>query len=247
MSKKIISLFFSLVLIFSLASSSFADSESITQDKSTIDMKTVSVFDVVPQEYIDAVKGKFQSKEEVLNATGFKSEKSNITTSMMKFDSGFDNGAIIVDNLDEYAALLSYYADLGKSTNNSPLSISPSSANNTSALNNTSSSTYTDVATKTIWGDGLAFGANLSWITGSVKIKKDSSTHEYLEILETGSSLHGFHPGNSWTHVPARTSHGINSDKKTGWARIAGDRTLTIIVKGIGEITTLPESHYMSF
>ena len=233
MSKKLTSMFFSLVLIFSLASSAFAEAEAITQDESTIAVKTVSIFDVVPEDYFVAVKGKYQSKEEVQNATGFKSVRSDIT-SMMHFDNGFDNGAIIVNNLDEFAALLSYYADLEKRANNSHLSIS-------------SGDTYTTVVEKTIWGDGLAAGANLSWITGSVKLKKDYDTGKILEVMETDSSLKGFHPGNSWKHSSASTNYGINSNKLSGWATIVGDRTLAIINGGIGHIYTKQESYNMSF
>ncbi|MCG7407396.1 hypothetical protein MH117_08180 [Paenibacillus sp. ACRRX] len=161
------------------------------------------------------------------NATGFKSVKSNITS---------DNGAIIVNNLDELAALLSYYADLENSANNSHPPISPFAP-----------SSYTTVVEQTIWGDGLAAGANLSWITGVVKLKKDSDTNKILEIVETGSSLEGFHPGNSWVHNSAKTSYGIDSNKKSGWATIAGTRTLYVIIGGIGNLFSKSESYNMTF
>lgn len=235
MSKKLTSLFFSLVLVFSMASSAFADAEAKTLDESTIAAKTISIYDVVPQDYFVAVKGKYHSKEEVQNATGFKSVKSNITS--MNFDNSFDNGAIIVNNLDELAALLSYYADLEKQVNNSLLSVSPAAA----------TGDYITTYEKTIWGDGLAGGANLSWITGSVKLKKQDNTHKIISVLDTDSTLHGFHPGNSWKHSAAKTTYGIASDRYTGWATIVGDRTLSIIKDGIGDIFTKQESYNMSF
>lgn len=233
----------SFALIFSGNGSAFA-ADQTTANKS----ETKSVIDIVPSEYITATKGKYDSVEDILDATGFKQAKTGNADNMQ-----FDNGAITVNSLDEYAAVLSYYSDLENVINPTPLPVSPRSSyaleNRAMATDFSVASTgsYTHVAEKTIWGDGLAAGANLSWITGVVKMTKDSATGNILEITETDSTLNDFHPGNSWRHSTTKTTHGIYSDKKSGWANIVGDRTLSIIFEGIGQIHTKEESYSMTF
>ncbi|MNE26958.1 hypothetical protein D3C80_1203480 [compost metagenome] len=150
----------------------------------------------------------------------------------------FDNGAIIVNDLDEYAALLQYYSDLEKQqVNNNQRSFSPTAI-------------VTDYTEQTIWGDGLAGGgANLSWITGIVQYERYDKSGNYalISVTDTDSLLKGFHPGNSWQHSSAKTTYGIDSGGRSGWAWIRGTRTLSIIWEGIGDIITRSEEYYMTF
>ncbi|WP_025692049.1 hypothetical protein [Paenibacillus zanthoxyli] len=133
-----------------------ASLSSLTGEQSTFNdvkipdgVETVSVRDIVPAEYFEAVKGKYKSKEEILKATGFTLEKSEKASTVQ-----FSQGATTVDDLDEYAALLTYYSDSA----NQNFKVSSFQANAVEGSSNTA----------TVWGDGLAAGSNLSWISATV-------------------------------------------------------------------------------
>ncbi|MNO27781.1 hypothetical protein D3C76_176620 [compost metagenome] len=217
---------------FGVASANDVQVSKLYDVSNTVSVETVSVRDVVPEKYFELVKGKYQSEEALLDATGFIKVKSEKASNMQ-----FDNGAIIVKNSEEYAALLQYYSDMEKQVHVNQLSISPLAISN-------------DYDEQTIWGDGLAGGGlNLSWITGIVNFKRHDKSGNYaiVEVTATDSVLHGFHPGNFWEHSEAKTTYGINSGGLSGWAWIRGDRTLSIIKEGIGEVFTKPEAYYMTF
>ncbi|CAM4397627.1 hypothetical protein U9M73_17145 [Paenibacillus phoenicis] len=135
----------SIVLLFTSLGAANASDDQFSKKSdvsNNASLQTVSVRDIVPSKYFESVKGKFHSKKAVLEATGFKR-----VTSKKLSDMKFENGAIIVNSFDEYAALLQYYADLEKMYNNSNIlnSVSPTA-------------TYTDYSEQTIWGDGLGGG-----------------------------------------------------------------------------------------
>lgn len=206
--------------------------------------KTISVNDIVPKAYLSAVKGNFKSQKEIEEATGFKNVKKRKIAPFNKIDNGaVDNGVIVVNNLDEYAALLTYYNDLQSITASKLASTDNNSLSNN--LNSTISiaSTYTTTAEKTVWDDPMGF----SWIKAYVTMTKNSSTGVISGSPTTDSQLYGFHPGNSWSHSSTRSSVTLNSKKTGGSATIVGDRTLSIIFEGIGNIVTKQETYYMSF
>ncbi|EES74448.1 hypothetical protein POTG_00728 [Paenibacillus sp. oral taxon 786 str. D14] len=227
----------SIVLLFTSLGAANASDDQFSKKSdvsNNASLQTVSVRDIVPSKYFESVKGKFHSKEAVLEATGFKR-----VTSKKLSDMKFENGAIIVNSFDEYAALLQYYADLEKMYNNLNIlnSVSPTA-------------TYTDYSEQTIWGDGLGGGGtNLSWIVGIVQFERHDKSGDYkiVKVTDTDSVLRGFHPGNSWEHSDARTTYGINSGGLSGWAWIRGDRTLSIIWEGVGDVITKAEAYYMTF
>jgi hypothetical protein len=189
--------------------------------------QTVSVHDIVPTEYFEAVKGKYKTKEEIREATGFTSQSSVAAKSTQS-----NEGAIIVDDLDEYAALLTYYSDTTANQNiNSP---------SISLFANTP-----DSNTATVWGDGLAVGANLSWIEATVFYERNSSNN-ITKITDTTSALKGFHPGTSWFHNNILTKNSATFYGNTAAIMITGTLNLNIIVDGIGTIQTKQVSHYMA-
>ncbi|WP_147273864.1 hypothetical protein [Fontibacillus phaseoli] len=127
------------MLFSSLGVATASDVSNVGIDAARVE--TVSVRDIVPEEYFASVAGKYQSKEEVQEATGFENVKSEKISKMQ-----FENGAIIVKSFDEYAALLQYYSDFEKQqANDNQRSFSPTAIVN-------------DYTEKTIWGDGLAGG-----------------------------------------------------------------------------------------
>lgn len=206
----------SIVLLFTSLGAANASDDQFSKKSdvsNNASLQTVSVRDIVP---------------------GFKR-----VTSKKLSDMKFENGAIIVNSFDEYAALLQYYADLEKMYNNLNIlnSVSPTA-------------TYTDYSEQTIWGDGLGGGGtNLSWIVGIVQFERHDKSGDYkiVKVTDTDSVLRGFHPGNSWEHSDARTTYGINSGGLSGWAWIRGDRTLSIIWEGVGDVLTKAEAYYMTF
>ncbi|WP_339300718.1 hypothetical protein NSQ80_20880 [Paenibacillus sp. FSL K6-2441] len=114
----------SIVLLFTSLGAANASDDQFSKKSdvsNNASLQTVSVRDIVP---------------------GFKR-----VTSKKLSDMKFENGAIIVNSFDEYAALLQYYADLEKMYNNLNIlnSVSPTA-------------TYTDYSEQTIWGDGLGGG-----------------------------------------------------------------------------------------
>lgn len=191
------------------------------------EVETVSVRDIVPSEYFEAVEGKYKSKEEILKATGYKVEKTEAASTME-----FSQGAMTVNDLDEYAALLTYYSD---------------NANKNSDASSFQARVITepDSDTETVWGDGLAGGANLSWISASVYYQRNSMNGNIVNITGTSSTLLGFHPGNSWTHDNYATINSAYLQGTTGHIYIKGTRTLSIIIEGIGNIVSKQESYFM--
>jgi hypothetical protein len=101
-----------------------------------------------------------------------------------------------------------------------------------------------DSNTATVWGDGLALGANLSWISATVNYDRNSSGN-IVEITDSTSSLLGFHPGVAWSHDAVLTKYSANIGGKTGNIQIKGTKTLTIILGGITDFSTKDESYFM--
>lgn len=144
----------------------------------------------------------------------------------------------MVNSLDEYAALLNYYNDLFPT--NVPESVSKQNPNLVTPL---VADTYYSTTEKTLWDDALG----LSWIKGFVTKAYSTSTNLIIGTPTTDSQLYGFHPGNTWIHSPYKSSAVVNTDRKTGYANIVGDLTLSIIFEGVGNITTKQVSYYMTF
>jgi|GEM_PF-6690549 len=210
-----------------VASASANEVSTTTNDvKISAEVETVSVRDIVPEAYFEKVKGKYQSKEEILKATGFTVEKTESASTVQ-----LNKGATTVDDLDEYAALLTYYSDIA---NQSFKASSAPQARAAAAGSNTA----------TVWGDGLAAGANLSWITATVYYDRNSSGN-ITKVTGSSSSLQGFHPGNSWSHDAVATNNSASFSGKSGSIYIKGTRTLSIITGGIGDIVSKPQSFFM--
>ncbi|MGG1619687.1 hypothetical protein ACIFQM_23205 [Paenibacillus sp. NRS-1782] len=244
--KKILSTLCSMILLLSFSTPTFAsDTENSTNsdlqqqsqkedanDPAKLDVKipdkveTVSVRDIVPAKYFEAVKGKYKSKEEILKATGFTLEKSVKPSTVQ-----LSEGAMTVDDLDEYAALLTYYSD-SANQNFKVSSIQPTAVESHSN-------------TDTVWGDGLAAGKNLSWIEATVYYNRDSATRNITKVTGSTSTLLGFHPGNSWAHDRVATDNSASLKGRAGNIQIKGTRTLSIIIGGIGDITSRSESYFM--
>ncbi|MGG4092078.1 hypothetical protein [Paenibacillus lautus] len=242
MKKSAVLLLSSAMLFTSLgvasASPSQVSSTSINDVIVPAEVDTISVRDVIPAEYFEAAKGKYQSKEDILKDTGFTPVKTGRASTMQ-----YDNGAIIVNDLDEYAALLTYYSDNNNQTIASNQTFEGSS-NQISPM-----AIVTDSVTQTVWGDGLAAGANLSWISATVSFNRHDSAGNWniVSVTDSSSSLLGFHPGNSWQHDRAATNATANVNGRTAQIIIKGVRTLSIIGGGgIGEeIISRPQSFSM--
>lgn len=219
----------SVMLLNSLgvASASAGEVSSTNNVKISADVETVSVRDIVPEKYFEEVKGKYKSKEEILKATGFTVEKTENARTVQ-----LNNGATTVDDLDEYAALLTYYSDIANQSFKASSALQAQLAK-------------ADSNTATVWGDGLAAGANLSWIKATVYYDRNSSGN-ITKVTGSTSSLLGFHPGNSWSHDEVATNKSASLSGKSGSISIKGTRTLSIISGGIGEIVSKSQSFYMS-
>ncbi|MWV43861.1 hypothetical protein GRF59_09460 [Paenibacillus sp. HJL G12] len=215
---------------FSLPAFASADSaESTDAISSVATSETVSVADIVPKEYLDKFAGKYSTVEKLLNDTGFKSS----ATSKKLTSTAEQSGYIKVNNIDEYAALLNYFNDLG---NNNNLVLS----NQNNIISPMATTPYWYTAEKTLYSDGLM------WIKGYV-----TSHYTAADVIDNTpaveSSIHGYHIGISWTHSLTRTTVTLYANKKGGYTNIVGNLAMNIIWEGIGTIVDKDQEYYMSF
>lgn len=237
-----------LMLISSLVFSSFAVSASANNtqgsvatsvDNAQVTVATsnvIDVYDIVPKEYFSENAGKFDSLQELKEATGFSSKPASSDES---------STFIKVDSIDEYAAVLSYFNDKAQSVTEDSATSTIQTTSVVQPMRSISAQSnydyYTTTHSKT-WNDN-----GLSWMKAFVTAQYYYSTNKIMGTPTTSSGLYGFHPGNSWTHSVGGSSARVNTARTGGDATITGDLTLFIIIDGIGDILTKPLTVYMTY
>ncbi|NKI24722.1 hypothetical protein HFN20_26580 [Paenibacillus dendritiformis] len=216
--------------VFALSAGAEAEATP-TKGSISLSQQQVSVRDIVPPEYFTKYAGKFDSALEVDRATGFSAAAPKQEVNKLHSQ---DNGAIIVNSLDEYAALLNYFNDL----------TAPQNATIVETQKTNPVQTFSETRTvihETTWND-----QKVSWMKAYVIAEYDRDD-KIVGTPKTDSGLYGVHPGQSWEHNDKK-SHAIVNDKKTGGhANIYGDLSYYLIFEGIGKLITKELYKFMRF
>lgn len=200
----------------------------------SLSQQQVSVRDIVPPEYFTKYAGKFSSAAEVERATGFSAaaptqEVNNLRSS--------NNEAIIVNSLDEYAALLNYFNDL----------TAPQNATVVETQKTNPVQTFADYDTREVIYEKTWNDQKVSWMKAYVIAQVSNKDNKIIGTPKTDSGLYGFHPGTSWVHNDKKSHAVVNSDRTGGYANIYGDLSYYIIFEGIGKLMTKELYKYFSF
>ncbi|WP_197259123.1 hypothetical protein [Paenibacillus dendritiformis] len=202
----------------------------------SLSQQQVSVRDIVPSEYLSKYAGKFSSYAEVNKETGYSAAAQ--TNSTNKLHSS-NNGAIIVNSVDEYAALLNYFNDLTALPQQNATVVEYQQTNPVQTF--ADSGTRTKIFEET-WND-----LGISWMKAFVIAEVSNKDDKIIGTPKTDSGYYGFHPGTSWEHNDKKSHAVVNDDRTGGHANIYGDLTLHIIVEGIGKIMTKELYKFMRF
>ncbi|MCM3337618.1 hypothetical protein M3650_02905 [Paenibacillus sp. MER TA 81-3] len=196
--------------------------------------QSLSVHDIVPNEYFSKYAGKFNSYEEVAQANGFSTANPAQGTQGLR-NASSANGYVKVNSVDEYAALLNYYNDLTSSIQN--------------AVEHQSSSVkaLADYETRTVTHEKTWNDTGVTWMKAYVICEVNNKTDKIVGTPRTDSAYFGFHPGTSWEHSKERSSVHVNTEKTGGYANIVGTMSFYIIIEGIGKVTEKELTKYMTF
>ncbi|WP_374016290.1 hypothetical protein ABU162_18435 [Paenibacillus thiaminolyticus] len=222
-------------MMFNVFALSAGAAATPAKDSVSLSQQQISVRDIVPAEYFAKFAGKFNSSVEVDQATGFSSAEP--AQNKLHSSNNGNNGAIIVNSVDEYAALLNYYNDLA----------SPQNATIVETQKTNPVQTFADYDTRIVTYEKTWNDQKVSWMKAYVIAEVSNKDDKIIGRPKTDSGLYGFHPGQSWEHNSTKSHAVVNSDRTGGYANIYGDLSLYIIFEGIGKVTTKELYKYFTF
>jgi len=186
--------------------------------------KIVSISDIIPREFLDKYRGKYNSYDEVYKAFGMQYR----TMSEAEEEQAQANGGLEATNADELAAYLAYYEDL-KEQNSEVITGNPTNTDNPKANSVESSAIKTRTDSRVIYDN-----MGVYWIKAFITIDYNTPGG-HITKTTARSALEGLVYGHTWRPEKPRIT--VLSDIKRQ-VIFAGEVDTNLFIGGVGTVLT---------
>ncbi|UHA72210.1 hypothetical protein [Paenibacillus sp. 481] len=186
--------------------------------KAVQSVQKVDVRSIVPTKYFTANQGEYNSYDEVYKAFGKTKKLSNVS----------NHEGIVVNTVDEFAALLAYLKDQSTGTV-------------TTVTNVTNESKVSPQQTFTRTVDAVIFDMKLYWIRGYATVDYDSKG--VISNISASSSLLGVTFARTWKPDTPHISYVAENERKITYT---GTLDHNVFVGGVGTIVSERVSDWAS-